>query len=165
MKSTTNILGKYWCWSWSSSTLVTWCEDPTHWNGLWCWERLKAGGEGDDRGWEGWMASPTQWTWVWACSGSWWWKRRLVCCSPSGLKELDRTSCSFLFYELFVYINGRFSLCFSYGLFSCFLCMRSSHSIVIKTLCHWQMLHFLYACSGTPLIISQRKLQFKCWHI
>ena len=36
-------------------------------------ERLKAGGEGDDRGWDGWMASPTQWTWVWACSGSWWW--------------------------------------------------------------------------------------------
>ena len=39
----------------------------------WCWERLKAGGEGDDRGWDGWMASLTQWTWVWASSGSWWW--------------------------------------------------------------------------------------------
>ena len=39
----------------------------------WCWERLKAEGEGDDRGWDGWMASPTQWTWVWASSGSWWW--------------------------------------------------------------------------------------------
>ena len=39
----------------------------------WCWERLKAGGEGDDRGWDGWMASPTWWTWVWASSGSWWW--------------------------------------------------------------------------------------------
>ena len=39
----------------------------------WCWERLKAGGEGDDRGWNGWMASPTQWTWVWVDSGSWWW--------------------------------------------------------------------------------------------
>ena len=37
-----------------------------------CWERLKAGGEGDDRGWDGWMASPTQWTWVWSSSGSWW---------------------------------------------------------------------------------------------
>ena len=41
--------------------------------GPWCWERLKAGGEGDDRGWDGWMASPTRWTWVWASSGSWWW--------------------------------------------------------------------------------------------
>ena len=39
----------------------------------WCWERLRAGGEGDDRGWDGWMASPTQWTWVWVNSGSWWW--------------------------------------------------------------------------------------------
>ena len=38
----------------------------------WCWERLRAGGEGDDRGWDGWMASPTWWTWIWASSGSWW---------------------------------------------------------------------------------------------
>ena len=43
----------------------------------WCWERLKAGGEGDDRGWDGWMESPTQWTWVWVGSGSWWWTGRL----------------------------------------------------------------------------------------
>ena len=39
-------------------------------------ERLKVGGEGDDRGWDGWMASPTQWTWVWVNSGSWWWTGR-----------------------------------------------------------------------------------------
>ena len=39
----------------------------------WCWERLKAGGEGDNRGWDGWMALPTGWAWVWASSGSWWW--------------------------------------------------------------------------------------------
>ena len=45
------------------NTLVTWCEEPTHWKRLWCWERLKAGGE---REWDGWMASPTQWTWIWA---------------------------------------------------------------------------------------------------
>ena len=45
----------------------------THWKRPWCWERLRAGGEGDDRGWHGWMASPTQWTWVWVNSGSWWW--------------------------------------------------------------------------------------------
>ena len=42
----------------------------------WCWKRLKAGGEGDDRGWDSWMASPTQWTWVWVNSGSWWWTGR-----------------------------------------------------------------------------------------
>ena len=45
----------------------------TDWKRLWCWEGLKAGGEGDDRGWDGWMASLTQWTWVWVGSGSWWW--------------------------------------------------------------------------------------------
>ena len=42
----------------------------------WCWERLRAGGDGDDRGWDDWMASPTQWTWVWVGSGSWWWTGR-----------------------------------------------------------------------------------------
>ena len=60
-----NIHWKYWCWSWCSNTLATWCEELTHWKRSWCWERLKAGGEGDDRGWDGWMASLTQWTWVW----------------------------------------------------------------------------------------------------
>ena len=45
----------------------------THLKGLWCWEGLGAGGEGDNRGWNGWMASLTRWTWVWASSRSWWW--------------------------------------------------------------------------------------------
>ena len=48
----------------------------THLKRPWCWERLRAGGEWDDRGWDGWMASPTRWTWVWADSGSWWWTGR-----------------------------------------------------------------------------------------
>ena len=56
----------------NSNTLATWCEELTQWKRPCCWERLKAGGEGDDRGWDGWMASPTQWTWVWVSSGSWW---------------------------------------------------------------------------------------------
>ena len=64
---------KDWCWSWNSNTLTGWCEELTHWKRPWCWERLKIGGEGDDRGWDGWMASPTRWTWVWASSGIWWW--------------------------------------------------------------------------------------------
>ena len=53
--------------------LATSCEELTHWGRPWCWERLGAGGEGDDRGWDGWMASPTRWTWVWVDSGSLWW--------------------------------------------------------------------------------------------
>ena len=52
------------------------CEQLTHWKSPWCWKRLGAGGEGDDRGWDGWMASPTRWTWVWVNSGSWWWTGR-----------------------------------------------------------------------------------------
>ena len=60
-----------WCWSWNSSTLTIWWQELTHLKRPWCWERLKVGEEGDDRGWDGWMASPTQWTWVWVNSGSW----------------------------------------------------------------------------------------------
>ena len=70
--STLNIHWKDWCYSWSSNTLATWFEELTHWRRPWCWERLRAGGEGGDRGWDGWMASPTRWTWIWANSGRWW---------------------------------------------------------------------------------------------
>ena len=72
-----SVLGahwKDWCWSWNCITLATWCEELTHWKRPWGGERLKSGGEGDDRGWDGWMASPTQGTWVWINSGSWWWR-------------------------------------------------------------------------------------------
>ena len=58
---------------WNSNSLTIWCKQPTPWKRPWCWERLKAGGERDDRGWDGWMASLTPWTWIWASSGSWWW--------------------------------------------------------------------------------------------
>ena len=67
-----SVLGVHWrdwCWSWNSNPLATWREELTHWKRPWCWEGLGAGGEGDDRGWYGWMASPTQWTWVWVDSG------------------------------------------------------------------------------------------------
>ena len=55
---------------------LAWCEELTHLKRPWCWERSRAGVEGDDRGWDGWMASPTQWTGVWVDSGSWWWTGR-----------------------------------------------------------------------------------------
>ena len=66
-------LMKDWCWSWGSNTLATWCEELTYWKRPWCWERLKTGGEGDDSGWDGWMASLSRYTWVRGSSGSWWW--------------------------------------------------------------------------------------------
>ena len=56
--------------------LATSCKKLTHWKRLWCWEGLGAGGEGDDRGWDGWMASLTRWTWFWVNSRSWWWTGR-----------------------------------------------------------------------------------------
>ena len=55
---------------------ATSCEELTHWKRLWFWEGLEAGGEGDDRGWGGWMASPTRWMCVWVNSGRWWWTGR-----------------------------------------------------------------------------------------
>ena len=67
---------KDWCWSWKANTLAIWCNELTHLKRPWCWERLKVGGEGDDRVWDGWMASPTQWTWVSVDSGNWWWTGR-----------------------------------------------------------------------------------------
>ena len=67
-----NIHWKGWWWSWSSNTLATWWEELTHWKGPWYWERLKAGGEGNDGGWDVLMASLTQWTWAWANFRRWW---------------------------------------------------------------------------------------------
>ena len=62
------------------NALATWCEELTQWKWPWCWERLKA--EGNDRGWDGWMASPMQPTWVWVNSGSWWRTGGLAWWSP-----------------------------------------------------------------------------------
>ena len=73
-------------WSWNSNTLATRCEDLTHLKRPWCWERLMAG-EGDDRGWDGWMASLTQWTWVWVNSRSWWWTGRPRMLQSMGLQR------------------------------------------------------------------------------
>ena len=81
-------LGHYRAPSWNSSTLATWCEELTHLKRSWCWERLKAEGEGDDRVWDGWMALPTQWTWVWVSSGSWWWTRRPGVLQSMGLQRV-----------------------------------------------------------------------------
>ena len=61
-----------WCWSCSSNTLATWCEELTLWKRPWCWEILKAKGEEGGRGWDGQIASTTQWTWIWTNSGRQW---------------------------------------------------------------------------------------------
>ena len=71
-------------------TLAIWCEEPTHEKRPWCWERLK-GGEGNSKGWDGWMASLTEWTWVWVNSGWWWRTWKLGMLQSMGFKELDMT--------------------------------------------------------------------------
>ena len=89
-KSILNIYWKDWCWSWNSHTLATWCKELTNWKRPWFWERLKAGGEGDNRGWDGWMASLTQWTWVWSNSESWWWTGKPAVLQSKGSQRVGR---------------------------------------------------------------------------
>ena len=73
-----------------AETLMLWPHDAknSHWKRPWCCERLKTGGEGDDRGWDGWMASLTQWTWVWVDSGSWWWTGKPGVLQSMGLQRV-----------------------------------------------------------------------------
>ena len=75
-----------------AETPVLWPPDGKNWlthlKRPWCWERLKVGGKGDDRGWDGWMASPTQWTWVWVNSGCWWWTGRPGVLQSMGLQRV-----------------------------------------------------------------------------
>ena len=88
--SVLNVHWRDWCWSWSSNTLATWWEELTLWKGPWCWKRLKAGGEGDDRG-DGRIGSSTQWTWIWASSGKWWRTGKPSMLQPMGSQRVDKT--------------------------------------------------------------------------
>ena len=90
-RSVLGVHWKDWCWSWNSNTLATSSEELTHWKRPWCWKGLGAGGKGDDRGWVGWMAAPTQWTWVWVNSGSWWWTGRPGVLLFMALQKSDTT--------------------------------------------------------------------------
>ena len=74
-----------------------------HWKRPWCWERFKTGGEGDARGWDGWMASPTQWTWVWASSRSLWWTGKPGMLQSMGLQRVGHDWATEL--RLFTYLK------------------------------------------------------------
>ena len=90
----------------------------THWKRLWCWEGLGAGGEGDDRGWDGWMASLTWRTWVWVNSGSWWWTGRPGVLQFMGLQRVGHDwvndliwseySILYMYHDFFIHssVNG-----------------------------------------------------------
>ena len=78
-----------------AETPILWPPDAKNWliwKRPWCWERLKAGGEGDDRRWDGWMAPLTWWTWVWVNSGSWWWTGRPGVLQSMGLQSRTQLS-------------------------------------------------------------------------
>ena len=108
-RSVLGVLWKEWCWSWNSNTLATSWEGLTHWKRLWCWEGLGAGGEGDNRGWDGWMASLTRWTWVWVNSGRWWWTGRTGVLQFMGSQTVGRAWLSD-WTELNQNSNKKFSL-------------------------------------------------------
>ena len=75
-----------------SQSNSTWCEELTHLKRPWCWERLRAGGEEDDRGWDGWMIPPAEWTWDWVDSRNWWWTGRPGVLRFMGLQRVRRLS-------------------------------------------------------------------------
>ena len=135
-RSALGFLWREWYWSWNSSTLVTWREELTNWKRLWCWEGLGAGGEGDDRGWDGWMASLTQWTWVRVNSGSWWWTERLGVLRFMGSQraghdwktELNWTRSSLSLMDLLIHflpLSGMFSAIISLDSRSTPFCLSS----------------------------------------
>jgi len=119
-KSVVNIHWKDWCWSWNSNTLATWCEWLTHLKRPWCWERLKVRGEGDDRGWDGWMASPMQWTSVWVNSGSWWWTGRPGLLQSMGSQSVGHNWVTELNWTNFV-LQGQTCLLLQVSLYFLFL--------------------------------------------
>ena len=91
-----------------NSTLATSCKELTHWKRLWCWEGLGARGEGDDRGWDGWIASPTRWTWVCVNSGRWWWTGRPGVLRFMGLQRVGHnwaTEPNWTFCQLYLWFS------------------------------------------------------------
>ena len=83
------FIGRTNIWSWNSNTLATYCEEVTHLKRPWCCKRLKPG-EGDNRAWDGWKASLTQWTRVWVNSRCWWWTGRPVMLQFMGSQRVRR---------------------------------------------------------------------------
>ena len=112
-----------------------------YWKRPWCWERLKAGGEGDDRGWDGWMASLTQWTWVWANSGRWWRTGKPGVQQSMGLQRVGHnwTTITYTLMLLFQFIQPSPSLSVSTSPFSTSASLFMSCEQVHQ--CHFSRFH------------------------
>ena len=96
------------------ATVIKSCLELTHWKRLWCWEGLGAGGEGDDRGWDGWMASLTRWTWVSVNSGTWCWTGRPGVLRFMGLQRVGHNWATELNWNC-NQMNSKNSLCCTSG--------------------------------------------------
>ena len=107
--------------------LATSCKQLTHWKKLWCWEGLGAGREGDDWGWDGWMASRTRWTWVWVNSRRWWWTGRPGMLRFMGSQRVrhnwvtELNWCSIALYNIALYFHQKSQVLFLLWLSSFFL--------------------------------------------
>ena len=115
--------------------LATSCEELTHWKRPWCWEGLRAGGEGDDRGWDGWMESPTQWTWVWVNSRSWGRTRRPGVLQSMGSQRVERdwaTELSWTEYSIVYRSHIFFIYSFVKGHLGCFHVLAIINSAAVN---------------------------------
>ena len=134
--------------------LTPYSEELTHWKRPWCWEGLQAGGEGDARGWDFWVASPTRWTWVWVNSGSWWWTGRPGMLWFRGsqwvghdwVTELNRTEYSIVWMYHFLFIHSSTD-----GHLDCFYLLAVVNSAAMS-LC-------VYVFKQTPVFNSMRLVE------
>ena len=96
-----------------AETLILWPPDVKNWlwKRPWCWERLKAGGEGEDRGWDGWMTSLTQWTWVLVGSGTWWWTGKPGGCRPCILRVQPNSATELNSTQIFIGFLWKLYIC------------------------------------------------------
>ena len=104
---------------------------PMRWERPWCWERLKVEGERDKRGWDGWMASPTQWTWVWTSSGGWWGTGKpgmLQSMRPQRVQHdlVTEQEQPIFLYFIFLCVCVCVSLCFCHSILWLILCVSLS---------------------------------------
>ena len=161
-----SILGvhwKDWWWSWNSNTLATSCEKLTHWKRPWCWEGLGAGGEGVDRGWDGWMASPTRWTWVWVISRSWWWTGRPGMLRFMGSQRVRHdwvTELNWTELTSILLLSGSIRVR-SVSCVSCILCLPSR--VLLAIVFSFLFLHFLpifFLSLQTPFPIGSHLFTF-----
>ena len=157
-KISPDIHWKDWCWSWNSNTLATWYKELTHLKRPRCWERLKAGREGDNRGWDGWMASLTQWTWVWVNSRSWWQTGRPGVLQSMGSQRVGH-NWWLNWIELRVYCK-RGVLYFIILYYIRFYTLFWGMSIIMK----YNLLIYVYGWKMLPALPVKNQTQLSNWH-